>query len=294
MRTTRLVAAFAGLLALAMCAADASAMYNPSTGTWLQRDPGPGGMMPAPRIGGGPAMGGSFLPRDQYADGMNLYQYVRSDPIGLSDAAGLGNKPDIAYINYLVKKYGLSEAGRRALHESLKPLKAAGGQVAKGAAEEAAEDIASLSGKFLKTGIKGGGAALGVFVIILVDASELDADDFPVQPGEDPSPKGDQKCIRCLVASYDMDITLTRWIVGDPTIETVYKWHPETAKDVGCMPRAECRKRYLKGAAMKREYGVGMSWYEAYYKMVEAQYWTGGLWTNWDDPDAEPCSASPK
>jgi hypothetical protein len=90
MRTTRLVAAFAGLLALAVCAADASAMYNPSTGTWLQRDPGPGGMMAAaPRLGRGPAMGGGFMPRDQYSDGMNLYQYCRAAPLALGDPEGL-------------------------------------------------------------------------------------------------------------------------------------------------------------------------------------------------------------
>jgi hypothetical protein len=97
MKTTRLVAAFAGLLALTVFASGASAMYNPSLGTWLQRDPGPGGMMPAPRIGGGPAMGSGFLPRDQYADGMNLFQYCRVSPLMLTDPEGLSVPGKMTY-----------------------------------------------------------------------------------------------------------------------------------------------------------------------------------------------------
>jgi hypothetical protein len=93
MRTIHLVATFAGTLALALLATDASAMYNPSTGTWLQRDPGPGGMMPAtPRVTGGPVISDGFLPRDpvaQYRDGMNLYEYVRSQPLQGIDPLGL-------------------------------------------------------------------------------------------------------------------------------------------------------------------------------------------------------------
>ena len=108
MRTTRLVAALVGLLALAVLAADASAMYNPSTGTWLQRDPGPAGMIPAaPRIAGTTVAGAGFLPRDpvvglrakprvpenllagQYRDGMNLYQYGQANPILNRDPTGL-------------------------------------------------------------------------------------------------------------------------------------------------------------------------------------------------------------
>ncbi len=47
---------------------------------------------------GEPAATGRFIPRDptgsnQYADGMNLYQYVRSDPIGRTDPMGLESRP---------------------------------------------------------------------------------------------------------------------------------------------------------------------------------------------------------
>jgi hypothetical protein len=41
------------------------------------------------RVGAtGPAAGEGFLPRDQYADGMNLYQYVRSQPTNMVDPKG--------------------------------------------------------------------------------------------------------------------------------------------------------------------------------------------------------------
>ena len=94
MKTRHLVAVLLGLATLALVATDAAAMYNPALGAFPQRDPGPGGMMaaPAPRIAGGPAMGGGFLPRDaiaQYRDGMNLYQYVGSSPVERRDPSGL-------------------------------------------------------------------------------------------------------------------------------------------------------------------------------------------------------------
>lgn len=93
MKKTPLVAALAGLLAFSILAADASAMYHPTLGTWLQRDPGPGGMMAPPRVGaGGPAASGGFAPRDytsQYDGGANLLQYVRSSPVIQRDPFGL-------------------------------------------------------------------------------------------------------------------------------------------------------------------------------------------------------------
>lgn len=91
MKTKHLVAILLGLATLAFFAADATAMYNPATGTFMQRDPGPGGMMAAPRVGGGPAVGGSFIPRDptaQYGDGPNLYQYVKGRPTIGTDPKG--------------------------------------------------------------------------------------------------------------------------------------------------------------------------------------------------------------
>ena len=92
MRTRHFFAVLASFAAVAILAADASAMYHPTMGRFLQRDPGPGEMMTAPRVGtGGPAIGGGFLPRDpteQYRDGMNLVEYVGSNPVGRVDPYG--------------------------------------------------------------------------------------------------------------------------------------------------------------------------------------------------------------
>jgi len=89
MRKTHLVVTVTVLAAMTLFAAETQAYYHPGMGRFLSRDPGPGGTMGAPRVGtAGPAVGGRFLPRDQYADGMNLYQYVGSEPIGWTDATG--------------------------------------------------------------------------------------------------------------------------------------------------------------------------------------------------------------
>jgi len=93
MKATKTLGVLLGLAAIAMVAADASAYYHPGMGRFMQRDPGAGG---ANRIGaGGPAVDGGFIPRDptgsnQYADGMNLYEYVGSNPNGGLDPSGLG------------------------------------------------------------------------------------------------------------------------------------------------------------------------------------------------------------
>ena len=91
-KRTHLIAALVGIVAMSIFAADASAMYHPGMGTFMQRDPGAGG---AHRLGAGgaPAATGRFIPRDptgsnQYADGMNLYQYTKSNPIVGTDPQG--------------------------------------------------------------------------------------------------------------------------------------------------------------------------------------------------------------
>ena len=86
MKPTHLLAALVGIAAIGILAADASAYYHPGMGCFMSRDPGAGS---ANRIGaGGAAPGGQFMPMDQYADGMNLYQYVGSNPANAGDPSG--------------------------------------------------------------------------------------------------------------------------------------------------------------------------------------------------------------
>ena len=77
MKKTHWVSVLVALVAVVVLTADASAMYNPRTGRFLQRDPAPGGPMHK-----GAAAG-------QYRDGMNLYQYVGSAPTRYADPRGL-------------------------------------------------------------------------------------------------------------------------------------------------------------------------------------------------------------
>ena len=90
---------------LTVTAPNASAYYNASLGRWVTRDPGPSparamrvgaptvpGMTPSP-YATSPAMAQS--PRigqagynSQYADGMSLYEYVRSNPVRYTDPKG--------------------------------------------------------------------------------------------------------------------------------------------------------------------------------------------------------------
>lgn len=102
MRTTRLIAVLVAFAAIAVLTADAHAFYHPTMGRFLQRDPGAGAGSPA-RLGAtGPAVVGGFIPQDpvgsdQYADGMNLYQYARSSPSSVADPTGLAV---VDYVNY--------------------------------------------------------------------------------------------------------------------------------------------------------------------------------------------------
>ncbi|MFA7237726.1 MAG: hypothetical protein WC058_12760 [Phycisphaeraceae bacterium] len=79
-------------LLFAAIASPAQAMYHPGMGRFMQRDPGPGGIYGAVshhKRSAGSGASSHFIPQDQYGDGMNLYQYVRSNPIALVDPMGL-------------------------------------------------------------------------------------------------------------------------------------------------------------------------------------------------------------
>ena len=90
MKNTRLIAVLAGLVAVGIFAADASAMYHPGLGRFTSRD---SGRSSASRIAVSEDVpGGQFMPRDQYSDGGNLYQYVRSNPAGRVDPSGRNSR----------------------------------------------------------------------------------------------------------------------------------------------------------------------------------------------------------
>jgi hypothetical protein len=66
----------------------AYAHYDQGTGRWLERDP----LGVSPTVAPSPIRLGQLpdpIPQLQYSDGMNLYQYVNSDPISLRDPTGL-------------------------------------------------------------------------------------------------------------------------------------------------------------------------------------------------------------
>ncbi|MBE3096934.1 MAG: hypothetical protein IMZ44_07360 [Planctomycetes bacterium] len=89
-RTSLLSMPFAALLIL--CAATAaSAMYHPTLGRFVQRDPGPEGTAVPLRIGQR-GLGG------QYADGMNLFEYCAGGATGARDPLGLGQTVRIGCI----------------------------------------------------------------------------------------------------------------------------------------------------------------------------------------------------
>ena len=68
---------------------------------------------------------GIWASEDRIIDDIDLLP-IFTNPMTRTDPSGLAGA-DIKYIDYLVKKYGLSEAGRTALHQALQDLKGAGG-----------------------------------------------------------------------------------------------------------------------------------------------------------------------
>lgn len=93
MRRTNLIAVILSFMALAIVSQDAFArgrMYNPALGRFMQRDPLGTPLQPPMARNVSPTQ---FTQRDpvgaQYTDGMNLYQYVGSNPLVRVDPSGL-------------------------------------------------------------------------------------------------------------------------------------------------------------------------------------------------------------
>jgi len=89
------LAVLVSIAIISVSATDASAYYHPRLGRFVSRDPGPGGPMRAGSVR--PVSRNGFAPRDpsgrnQYADGMNLYQYVRNSPVSFVDWDGAAAK----------------------------------------------------------------------------------------------------------------------------------------------------------------------------------------------------------
>jgi hypothetical protein len=91
MRSKHVFAVLAVFAAASMLAADASAMYHPTLGRFVQRDPGPEGTVVPLRIG---QRGLGW----QYADGMNLFEYCAGGATGAHDPLGLGQTVRIGCI----------------------------------------------------------------------------------------------------------------------------------------------------------------------------------------------------
>jgi len=62
--------------------------YDPKHGRWLQRDP----------MGVRPSHLGKASPKSQYAEGMSLYQYVRSRPCSVRDPHGLTGQHEVSCV----------------------------------------------------------------------------------------------------------------------------------------------------------------------------------------------------
>ncbi|MDM8007836.1 MAG: hypothetical protein QUV05_16980 [Phycisphaerae bacterium] len=74
----------AGLIIPVLLPQSVHGMYDPKHGRWLQRDPA-GVRVDAPK--------GTLWPRQQYTDGLNIYEYVKGSPTAFLDSTGTMKTP---------------------------------------------------------------------------------------------------------------------------------------------------------------------------------------------------------
>ena len=100
MKRSNLIVVLVCLAGAVLVSTNASAMYHPRVGRFMQRDPLPGPATPMRADTTGPVIGGRFARREhrpqeipsasaQYTDGMSLYQYAQSSPSTKLDPNGL-------------------------------------------------------------------------------------------------------------------------------------------------------------------------------------------------------------
>ena len=88
--------ALAGMMSLTI-AAPAAAYYNPQLGRWVQPDPNGTGLVLAPGLryhGANPTVTVSMAYQLQFGDGMNFYEFLRSNPATNHDPTGLFSLTD--------------------------------------------------------------------------------------------------------------------------------------------------------------------------------------------------------
>jgi len=230
-------------------------VYHPTLGRWTARDP------------------------SGYEDGVSLYQYVQGAPISGQDPNGL-RKADILFIDHLVKKYGLSALGRRALHDTI-----TGAAMGKAEIESQAALLKKLGGKF----IKGAGTALSIVLIIDAAATNAYAAEVPPEVREYYDEPRGSECIHCVCLPYHKTVSRTDYVWGGigSTMVEVREYNWPNVEDKGCMTRRKCRE--LEREAIRygqREHGNMFTAITGIGKHVTHQDYHGALQCNWDQEEA--------
>jgi len=103
------ILALASLL-IATTAAPVTGEYDPKLGRWLQRDPIGTGVPLQPALtyhAANPTVSVSMAHELQYGDGMNFYEFVRSNAVNHTDPSGFFSLIDFSSYNFIRAEFGL-------------------------------------------------------------------------------------------------------------------------------------------------------------------------------------------